>query len=138
MPLCFTTFLWCREGPREFPLPTHPRSTSSCSRSCPPACFCLDELQHYHHNESLPRPPTLVYAAAFTAFATLFLTSNLCCFLNLKTLNLSKSVNSRLLELLALLLAHALSAHLLSTLAASHCFLMAPVPAARGILGMTM
>lgn len=79
----------------------------------------------------------VLYAAART-FATLFLTSNLCCFLNLITLNLSKSVSSRLLELRARPLAHALSAHFLSMSVASHCFLMAPVPAARGILSMTM
>jgi hypothetical protein len=79
----------------------------------------------------------LPYAEALN-LATLFLTSNLCCFLSLMTLNLSKSVKSRLLALRALFFAQAESFQVWSTLAASHCFLMAPVPAALAILGMTM
>lgn len=57
----------------------------------------------HHRFLPLPSSPSHAYAEAFTALATFFLTSNLCCFLNLNTLNLSKSVKSRLLELLALL-----------------------------------
>lgn len=60
------------------------------------------------------------------------------CFLNLNTLNLSKSLNSRLLLLFSLLCAHELADHLPSTSAAFQDFLMEPVPAARGTLGITM
>lgn len=82
-------------------------------------------------------PLHLAYAAALN-LAALFLTSNLICFLSLITLNLSKSVRFRLVALRARFFAQADSSQVFSTLAASHCFLMAPVPAPWAILGTTM
>ena len=64
--------------------------------------------------------------------------TNPTCFLNLKTLNLSKSVNAFLFSLWSLLFAHVLSSHFFCTSLFSHAFATAPLPAARGSFGITM
>jgi len=78
-----------------------------------------------------------IYAADLS-LAAAFRTSKRLCFFNTITLNLSKSVNSRLLSRLALFLAHAVSAHFDSTPSFSQTLVRAPVPAPRGRDDRTM
>lgn len=60
------------------------------------------------------------------------------CFFNLRTLNLSKSVNASLFSLCARRLAHVLSAHFDSTFSFSQAFATAPLPTPRGNFGITI
>ncbi len=60
------------------------------------------------------------------------------CFLSFMTLNRSKSLSSFLRMLRSLLFWKFDACHFSSTLCSAHCFLSAPVPAARGSLGMTI
>ena len=65
---------------------------------------------------------------------------NICltCFLNLNTLNLSKSVSARLFSRRSRRFAHALSSHFSSTFCSSQAFATGARPAARGSFAMTM
>ncbi|KAA8569301.1 hypothetical protein EYC84_000958 [Monilinia fructicola] len=82
--------------------------------------FCLrSQISHYQ-----------IYAAAILALATL--TWNPARFLNLKTLNRSKSVKAALLACFSRFCAHGLCCHNFSIPAFSHSFLTTPVRAALG------
>ena len=76
------------------------------------------------------------YEAALT-LANDFRTSKRACFLNLRTLNRSKSVRARLRSFWARFLAQALSCHFASIPAFSHSALTTPVRAARGSFSRT-
>lgn len=82
-----------------------------------------------------PRP-FLIYLPALI-LANDFRTSNRACFLNLRTLNRSKSVKARLFTFWALFLAHALWLNCASMPAFSHCVLIAPDRAPRGSFSRT-
>ena len=78
-----------------------------------------------------------IYFAADLTLANDFRTSKRDCFLNLITLNRSKSVNARLRSFWLRFFAHVLSCHFSSMPAFSHCFLTTPVRAPRGSFSRT-